>query len=166
MAAGYNWDVWRDHVVEFPTRFIEVTQGQYTFETPEPGEIIQQGTPQNAVHFNNMEQGIVSANEKADWIFNMLLQTQRDIKSAVGQIGTVTLGNAQTYPFNNSGATIPLVVPRDTTDYAVLVEVVSETGGSAGTISTYNKLLNGFGIKFDGSASSITVHYIVIGGGI
>jgi hypothetical protein len=94
------------------------------------------------------------------------LQLGRGVKSAIGEIGNVTIGNSLTYPFNNSGATIALKTPRDTTDYIVIIETVSEIGGSAGAITTYNKLRNGFGVKFDGSASGVTIRYGVFGGGI
>ena len=80
--------------------------------------------------------------------------------------GTVTLTNTQTYPFNNSGKTVALATPRDTLDYFVNIEVVSETGGSAGIVTVYNKLANGFSVKFDGSAKSVTIRYNVTGGGI
>lgn len=46
------------------------------------------------------------------------------------------------------------------------VEVLEEENGSAGAVTVYNKLANGFSIRFDGSAKAVTVRYNVTGGGI
>ena len=50
---------WKDHVVEFPRRYTstEDSQGRRT-DTPAPGTIIQQGTPQSATNFNQMDEGL------------------------------------------------------------------------------------------------------------
>jgi hypothetical protein len=164
---AYNREYWKDHVVEFPTRFKETSLGNgLVDEQPAPGEILQQGTPQSATHFNNLEEGVFAANERADYNQLQIMQLERDMQSALGVIGTVTLGNSQAYPFNNSGATIPLTTPRDTTDYFVDIQVLSVTGGAAGNLTVYNKLLNGFGVNFDGSATSVTIQYQVTGGNV
>ena len=163
----YQRQVWKDHVVEFPNRFKETNLGNgLVEETPAPGEIIQQGTPQSARNFNNIEEGVLAGTEIADYIADMVLQTRSGRDPERGECGTVTLTNTQTYPFNNSGKTVALATPRDTLDYFVNIEVVSETGGSAGTVTVYNKLANGFSVKFDGSAKSVTIRYNVTGGGI
>lgn len=62
---AYNRTKWKDHVVERPRTFTEVTNedGSIT-HTPAPGETLQQGTPQSARNFNNIEdalQGIAVA---------------------------------------------------------------------------------------------------------
>ena len=60
---------WKDHVVEFPNRFKEVNLGNgLVEETPAPGEIIQQGTPQSARNFNNIEEGILAGTEMGDYL--------------------------------------------------------------------------------------------------
>ena len=163
----YQRQVWKDHVVEFPNRFKEVNLGNgLVEETPAPGEIIQQGTPQSARNFNNIEEGVLAGTEIADYLAVMVLQNRRGLETVRGECGTVMLTNTQTFPFNNSGKTVALATPRDTLDYFVNIEVVSETGGNAGTVTVYNKLANGFSIKFDGSAKSVTIRYNVTGGGI
>lgn len=200
----YQRKEWQDHVVEFPNRFKETSLGNgLVNEVPAPGEIIQQGTPQSARNFNNMEEGILAANEMADFLAVQILQTQRELKrmkedgcidnmkagifaanemgsflaiqllqnqrgleTVRGESGTVRMTNTQTYPFNGSGSTVALKTPRDTTDYFVMAEVLEETGGSAGNVTVYNKLANGFKIQFDGSAKEVTVRYNVTGGGI
>lgn len=163
----YQKNLWQDHVVEYPNRFKETNLGNgMVEEVPAPGEIIQQGTPQSARNFNNMEEGIFNANELTDYLMIQTLQNARRIETVRGESSTVKMTNNQAYPFNSSGSTIALATPRDTTDYFVMVEVLDEAGGSAGNVTVYNKLANGFKIKFDGSAKEVTVRYNVTGGGI
>ena len=163
----YQKNLWQDHVVEYPNRFKETNLGNgMVEEVPAPGEIIQQGTPQSARNFNNMEEGIFNANELTDYLMIQTLQNVRRIETVRGESSTVKMTNNQAYPFNSSGSTIALATPRDTTDYFVMVEVLDEAGGSAGNVTVYNKLTNGFKIKFDGSAKEVTVRYNVTGGGI
>ena len=164
---GYNRKKWQDHVVEFPNRYQETNLGNgLVNEVPAPGEIIQQGTPQSAANFNNMEEGIYGANEMTDYLAIMLTQAQRGLEPVRGESGTVRMTNSQAYPFNSSGSTVALEAQRDTTDYFVTVEVLEEENGSAGAVTVYNKLANGFSIRFDGSAKAVTVRYNVTGGGI
>ena len=80
-----------------------------------------------------------------------------------GEYGTVTLTNTDKFPFNNSAATVALVNTQPDTHYAVIASVVSENGVS-GEIEVTGKLVNGFTISYNGSASSVVVDYIVIGG--
>lgn len=163
----YQKKLWQDHVVEFPNRFKETNLGNgMVEEVPAPGEIIQQGTPQSARNFNNMEEGVFNANELTDYLMIQTLQNARKIETVRGESNTVKMTNTQAYPFNNSSSTIALATPRDTTDYFVMVEVLDEVGGSAGNVTVYNKLANGFKIKFDGGAKEVTVRYNVTGGGI
>lgn len=93
-----------------------------------------------------------------------LLQTERKATDLSGYSGQVTLTNTETYPFNNSGVTVPISKTRYHLDYNVNVSVVSETGGFAGEVIVYDKQLNGFKIKFTGSAKNVTVKYLLTGG--
>lgn len=165
---AYNRKQWFDHVVEYPNRYTETSLGgNMVNEVPAPGEIIQQGTPQSASNFNNMEEGIVAANEMGDFLAILLASAQRAITALKGESGTATLKNTQAYPFNStatSGTTISLAANRDTTDYTVDVEVTDEQGGCAGNVTVYDKLTNGFKLRFDGSATQIGVRYTVRGG--
>jgi hypothetical protein len=163
---AYQKTTWKDHVVQYPNRYTEVTAGGYVTETPAPGEIIQQGTPQSASNFNNNEEGTFAANEFGDFLMLQVLQLQRGVNNVTGESGTVVIPNTQTYPFNNSLVTIALATPRETTNYFVQIEVLSVTGGAAGDVTIANKLLNGFQISYNGSASSVTIHYNVTGGSI
>ncbi len=62
----YEPTFWRDHVTEFNDRFREQNNADGTItHVPIEGEIIQEGTPQNAANFNNIEMGIFAASEIA-----------------------------------------------------------------------------------------------------
>ena len=62
----YNRTFWQDHVTEFGDRFREQNNPDGTVtHIPVEGEVIQEGTPQNAANFNNIEMGIFAANEIA-----------------------------------------------------------------------------------------------------
>ena len=164
---AYNITKWLDQIVQFPFRFIQSSNGDGTItQKSSPGIVEQQGTPQSADNFNNLETGVFAANDFADFLFLQILALQRKSNSASGEIGTAVLTNTQAYPFNDSGMTVALQTPRDTTNYFVSVSVVGETGGSAGAVRVSNQLLNGFRLTFDGSASAVTVRYNVTGGSV
>jgi hypothetical protein len=76
---------------------------------------------------------------------------------------TVTLTNTASYPFNNSVKTIALDNTRSTNNYIVDATVISADGQS-GDITIYDKLLNGFKVKFEGSATSVTLKLNITGG--
>jgi len=135
-------------------------------EAPEDGTLYGRKDGAWAKIENANEQGTFAANEMADFLFLQIHQLHRGVRAAIGESGTVTLTNTQTWPFNNSLYTVALQTPRDTMNYTVTVEIVSATGGAAGAITVANKLLNGFQLSFDGSAASVTVRYNVTGGNI
>lgn len=139
----YNRTEWKDKVVDSST-----------------GEVIQEGTPQSAGNFNNMEIGIEDATVAA--AFLMIAAGQLGAEAAVEE-KTVTLTNSQSYPFNNSKKTVNLSNTRTTTAYSVDVEVL-EHSGDVGDVLISDKLLNGFKVRFDGSAKSATVKLIIKGG--
>jgi len=161
----YNRTVWRDHVTEFENRYRETKNedGSITHE-PVEGEVVQQGTPMNETNFNNMEMGIFENREALSEMLLKLIHHAQAITRLIGEAGTVEVTNSQTYPFNNSGKTVAISPARDTTDYSVDVEVLEETGGQAGHVIVYDKLKNGFKVRFTGGASAISVKYVITGG--
>lgn len=84
-------------------------------------------------------------------------------KLRVVETGTITLTNGQEYPFNDSKRTVALEVAQANAYYLVDTEIVSATG-NPGEIIISDRMTNGFAMGFTGSASSVTVKYIVIGG--
>lgn len=79
------------------------------------------------------------------------------------QHGTKTLTNTQPFPFNDSKQTVALSPALPDTTYAVITQILSSTG-PAGEVDVSDKLVNGFKLNTTGSASSVVVDYIVIGG--
>ena len=52
----YNSTDWKDHITEHPHRRKITENGDGTSEVvKDQGEVLQQGTPQSATNFNNME---------------------------------------------------------------------------------------------------------------
>lgn len=137
----YNRTFWKDYVPDI-----------------EPGTLIDQD------HLNNMEEGILEAHEMSMSAIMSLTQAKRDIDGVKGLEVTKTLTNSQSYPFNNSKATVVLPALRNNDGYYVIVEAVSVTGGEVGEFKVSDKLLNGFKLEFTGSATSVTARCMVIGG--
>lgn len=165
MGLMYNITHWLDHVTQFPGRrsMTENADGTVTLTRAE-GEIIQQGTPRNATHYNNMETGILASNVFAQWLWTLVLQHRQKLEDLTGEYGEITLTNTKEYPFTNAIKTIPLTTLRSTTEYNVAVEVVSASGGLVEYAEAYDRQLNGFKIRFTGSARSATLKYCVTGG--
>lgn len=107
----YRQTRWEDRVTEYEDRYRETQNPDGTFtHTEVPGEIIQEGTPQNQTNFNNMENGIQDATMAAQilaWA-NFHQQRHNDEHEASvdaeikGELHEVTLTNTQRYPFNSS----------------------------------------------------------------
>lgn len=155
---GYLRTFWADHVLSLQNRFKVVkneSDNNYTI-TP-AGEVVQRGTPQNAEHFNNMEEGICDAHLASVLTLIGMRQNRIDVEH-----GTVQLTNSSEYPFNNSRKSVSLSASRNSNDYIVVTEVVS-AAGNVGEIVVSEKLKNGFKLEFTGSAISVTVNYTVIG---
>lgn len=129
-------------------------------EDADTGEVLQEGTNQSAGNFNNMEGGIADASTAAALLLiaagNML--AEQTVEELV-----VELTNSASYPFNNSQKTVSMKTRRTTTYYIVEAEVV-ESDGEVGNIIISDKLVNGFKVRYDGSAKSATIRLIIRGG--
>lgn len=137
-----------------PTKWIDEVKDEHS------EEVIQEGTEQSAGHFNNMEAGITDASVAAALLLIASGQIQQQ---AAVERHEQTFTNSASYPFNNSQKTISLAVTRNSTDYTVDVDVL-EHEGCVGDWEIYDKQLNGFKVKFSGSAKSVTAVIKVQGG--
>lgn len=161
----YGRKYWQDHVTQYEDRYREVTNADGTItHIPVEGEVIQEGTPQNATNFNNLETGVFAGNELGAEHTRLLLQQKRELNIVEGESGTVTLKNTLAYPFNNSTATVVLTEKRDTTDYTVEIDADAGVIGNVGRFIITDKLRNGFKIAFTGGEASVTAKYTVRGG--
>lgn len=155
---------WKDHVVEFPGRFEEKDMGNGLVQlTPSPGKVKDQGTPQNGTNFNIMDLAALEAMLMASENTRNLIHVGDVVDGMVGEVVEAELNNSQVYPHNNSVKTLRLVTPRNTKDYTVTVEPVAVKGGAVGEFEISDKLLNGFKIKYTGSAKSVSVRCYVRG---
>jgi hypothetical protein len=127
------------------------------------GEIIQEGTPMDAEHFNHMEEGIHSNSLMLAILLEQQKHTQQSISSVDGEEIEVTLTNTKGFYFNNSVKTVALSNMRSTLDYRVTTEIQGNPV-NAGDIVVYDKQVNGFKIAFTGSAESVTIRCFVQGG--
>lgn len=170
---------WKDEVVQYPYRYRETQNSDGSIEhAPDHGDTLQEGTPQSATNFNNMENGIHDAHiAEAIFIqYQMHHQEQKEEEidrrldehdqEFSAETGTVTLTNTNTvfFAFNNSGTTVALKTVRKTLNYDLDIEVTEFSGGQIGNVIVYDKQLNGFKMKFEGSAKTVKVKYKVRGG--
>ena len=116
-------------------------------------EVIQEGTPQSAGNFNNMEHGISDAHLAAALL---IIQSGLTADQVATEEKAVTLSNSQSYPFNNSTQTIALSRVRHVTDYTVEAEI-TDHDGNVGDVRIFDRMLNGFKVAYDGSAKSATI---------
>ena len=155
----------KDPVTQFSNRYKEINNadGTITHEAVE-GEVIQEGTPQNAKNFNDMEQRILAAGEVAGLAMLKVGAVESKVEGLAGEIIETTLTNSKEYPFNNSKKTLALKTPRGNLDYTVFVESSTEDAGGIGEIKITDKQLNGFKIEFTGAAKEVSVKCTVQGG--
>ena len=123
-------------------------------------EVIQEGTPQSAGNFNNMEHGISDAHLAAALL---IIQSGLTADQVATEEKAVTLSNSQSYPFNNSTQTIALSRVRNFTDYTVEAEI-TDHDGNVGDVRIFDRMLNGFKVAYDGSAKSATIKLRIKGG--
>lgn len=123
-------------------------------------EVIQEGTPQSAGNFNNMEHGISDAHLAAALL---IIQSGLTADQVATEEKAVTLSNSQSYPFNNSAQTIALSRVRNFTDYTVEAEI-TDHDGNVGDVRIFDRMLNGFKVAYDGSAKSATIKLRIKGG--
>ena len=126
----------------------------------ETEEVIQEGTPQSAGNFNNMEGGISDAHLAAALL---IIQSGLTADQVATEEKTVTLTNTQRYPFNSSTQTIALSTVRNFTDYTVEAEITDHEG-NVGEVRIFDRMLNGFKVAYDGSAKTATVKLRIKGG--
>ena len=124
---------------------------------------IQEGTPQDEQHFNNMETGINGSNLLGEFLAEVVSKQQKRLDDIDGEVIAVTLTNTQDYYANNSTKTVALSVRIDTLDYIVDAEIQGDTV-NVGDIVVYDKQVNGFKVKFTGSAASVALKLYVHGG--
>ena len=140
-------------------------------EVKDGDDVIVEGTNINAQHLNNAEFGITDGHLAAQILTQHMLQQEdadndrfTDIEADIeAEYGSKTMTNTDSYPFNNSQTTVALQKTRNL-HYTVEAVVTGYTGGLPGNIIISDKAINGFKMAFDGSATSVSVDYIVKGG--
>lgn len=161
----YEEKLWQDHVTEFENLYREQANADGTItHIPVEGEVLQEGTPQSAANFNNMENGISGAGALAGVLLVHAIHAKQQLDDLAGEVIQVTLTNSETYPFNSSQKTIALGTARNNANYTVQAEVVSAVGGGLKAVEITDKLTNGFKVAFQGSATQVVLKLAVKGG--
>lgn len=125
---------------------------------------IQEGTPVDEQNLGNMEVGINSANLTAEFLTEVVKHQKEQISNVGGEVIAATLTNtAKEAFFNNSTKTLTLSVNRDTLDYTVTAEITTPVD-NVGDIIIFDKQVNGFKVKYTGSAPSVSLKLYVQGG--
>ena len=122
---------------------------------------IQRGTAQSAANFNNGEDGILDVHMALS-LFGIYQHHYAGQLSE--EIKTVTLTNSAKFPFNNSAQTVNMTADKANTNYEVEVVEITAHDGVVGHVIVSEKLLNGFKLAFDGSATSATIKIKIKGG--
>ena len=137
----------------------------YYHKTPWVDDVpgIQEGTPQDEYHFNNLETGTDGANLLAEFLTEVVFKNQKRLDNVDGEVITRTLTNTKDFYFNNSVQTVAIASQRDTLDYRVDVEVQGDVV-NVGDVVVFDKQQNVFKVKYTGSAPSVTVKLYVRGG--
>ncbi len=88
---AYDRTNWKDHAVERPRTYTEVTNadGSKTY-TPSPGEVLQQGTPQSATNFNHLEEGLQHFSIAFDMLYTITQAQAREITTLKEQMAALT----------------------------------------------------------------------------
>ena len=137
----------------------------YYHKTPWVDDVpgIQEGTPQDEYHFNNLETGTDGANLLAEFLTEVVFKNQKRLDNVDGEVITRTLTKTKDFNINNYVQTEAIASQRDTLDYRVDVEVQGDVV-NVGDVVVFDKQQNGFKVKYTGSAPSVTVKLYVRGG--
>lgn len=165
----YDWTNWLDHVTSPSNVYRLEDLGGGLYKLTLAGEVMQQGTPQDMAHFNNIEGGVIDAHMAVQLLVNFVRQkgwTQDDILTWLGKvntvyIGTATLTNTETFPFHSNPQSVSIGATLDNAYYEVQTKVTAFSG-CVGEIEVSDKLTNGFKLSHTGSAESVTVAWTVI----
>lgn len=104
-----EWLQWQDHVTEFEDRYTESKNDDGTItHKPVEGEVLQEGTPQNAQNFSNMQAWGIQGTEMAALALIGAMHNRQEAEDLAGDVMEVTLTNNETFPFNNSEKTVSL----------------------------------------------------------
>ena len=121
---AYQKTRWRDHIVARPRTFIEVKNddGSVT-HNPSIGEVLQQGTPINAINLNNIETGLLHFSVAYDWLCTLIsAHMMEDVVASVngkkGRQVNLTAADVGALATSGSGALVQtgrveLIVPTE-----------------------------------------------------
>lgn len=173
----YDRTYWVDHVLSETNKFkvIATSLGDDIYTITPYGTVMQNGTFQDAAHFNKVEEQLTAqelgilllTNAHGQQMdrnvaFDAAIEKTRKAVNAEYE-NIAMLKNTLKFPFNNSQQTIALDKPRDNANYRVDYDIVYSEG-NVGEIIISDKLVNGFKLAYTGSAAKVNIVYKIIGG--
>ena len=167
----YERTYWKDHVRTPDNTYNVKSNGDGTSTITPAGKVMQQGTPQDQTHFNNLECGVADADRAIRVLVDGYLALRRTQEQhgaeIMGEAHEITLTNSKDYPFNSTVSapvSVALTTNRKNLYYSIEPEVSSVEGGLVGDIHITDKQLNGFKVSFDGSAKKVVLTLRIKGG--
>ena len=173
----YDRTYWVDHVLSETNKFkvILSSLGDDIYSITPYGTVMQNGTFQDAAHFNKIEEQLTAQELGTLLLINahsqqidyntaldaVIEKTRKAVNAANTNIAFLT--NTMAFPFNNSQQSIALDKMRDNTNYHVDY-YVALSEGNIGEIIVSDKLRNGFKLAYTGSAKKVHIVYTITGG--
>lgn len=128
------------------------------------GKVIQQGTPVSQKQLNRMEAGIQTALGSTATLAVQNLQFIQKLTEEYEKMGKqkIKQGSVTVTEGNYAKVVLDGFVQYDAPNYQVLTEIIAGDLGLIGEIQVYDKISNGFKIKYTGSAKEAKINWTLI----
>ncbi len=156
----YDLTNWQDRVVEFEDRYKEIQNedGTITHEAV-VGEVLQEGTPQSATNFNNIEKGVFE-----NRVIELLNAQMNSLASAENLENALTKVEGGTVTQNGTTINVAFNSVRNNANYEVIPIVSKSSGLTNYHFNITAKQANGFLCDVYGEFTSLTIYFLVKGG--
>lgn len=156
----YDLTNWQDRVVEFENRYNEIQNedGTITHEAV-AGEVLQEGTPQSATNFNNIEKGVFE-----NRVIELLNAQMNSLASAENLENALNRVEGGTVTQNGTTINVAFNSVRNNANYEVIPVVGKSSGLTNYHFNIAAKQANGFLCDVYGEFTSVTVYFLVKGG--
>ncbi len=156
----YDLTNWQDRVVEFEDRYKEIKNedGTITHEAV-AGEVLQEGTPQSATNFNNIEKGVFE-----NRVIELLNAQMNSLASAENLENALNKVEGATVTSSSKTITVAFNKSKNNTNYEIVPTISNIVGLDKYYVAISSKQANGFIAVVYGTYTSIKVDFLVKGG--
>lgn len=174
----YPITLWKDHAIVPERTYTLTDNGDGTVTLVPYGTVVQQGTNMSAANFNNIETEVF-AGDLASRLMLFIVRRDGDrltvseadiaqlnadlLAEVTAEEKTVSITNTAKYPNPSTQVTVSLSTTRRYLNYTVEAEVTT-FNGNVGEVEITDKQLNGFKVRYTGSAKSATIKLKIRGG--